>query len=432
MPVNTLRERQTFPPTRLAWMVWGLGAALYLIGFYHRVAPAVMTNELMQEFKLSGAALGNLSAFYFYNYVAIQIPTGILADYWGSRRLLTTGALIAGCGSLIFGLADNMLLAGLGRLMIGGAVAVAFVSMMKLSSHWMKPRHFALASGMALFFGIMGGLAAGVPLRLAITTFGWRHTMQVSSLFALILGVLIWFLVRDDPQEKGYSSYAPETHQGAARIGIFTGLRQVLSYKNSWLLFLIPGSLVGSVLTFAGLWGVPFLTTHYDLSSTQAAAITSAMLFAWAIGGPVFGYFSDHIGRRKPLYLAGCLTSTLCWSLVVFVPGLPLTFLILLLVCAGFSAGSMIIGFAFSKESVPSQLSGTASGVCNMGSMIGPMVLQPAVGLVLDINWTGKVIDGNRVYDLAAYQFGFSLMLAWLVLSTVLLLFSRETCCQQS
>ncbi len=144
MPVNTLRERQTFPPTRLAWMVWGLGAALYLIGFYHRVAPAVMTNELMQEFKLSGAALGNLSAFYFYNYVAIQIPTGILADYWGSRRLLTTGALIAGCGSLIFGLADNMLLAGLGRLMIGGAVAVAFVSMMKLSSHWMKPRHFAV------------------------------------------------------------------------------------------------------------------------------------------------------------------------------------------------------------------------------------------------------------------------------------------------
>ena len=217
-----------------------------------------MTTELMQDFKLNGAALGNLSAFYFYSYVAMQIPTGILADYWGPRRLLTTGALIAGCGSLLFGLADNMLLAGLGRLLIGGAVAVAFVSMMKLSSHWMKPRHFALASGMALFFGIMGGLAAGVPLRLAITTFGWRHTMQVSSLFALILGVLIWFLVRDDPQEKGYSSYAPETHQGTAQIGIFTGLRQVLSYKNSWLLFLIPGSLVGSVLTFAGLLGGPF------------------------------------------------------------------------------------------------------------------------------------------------------------------------------
>ena len=103
-----------------------------------------MTNELIQEFKPSGATLGNLSAFYFYNYVAIQISTGILADYWGSRRLLTTGALIAGCGSLIFGLADNMLLAGLGRLMIGGAVAVAFVSMMKLSSHWRKPRHFAV------------------------------------------------------------------------------------------------------------------------------------------------------------------------------------------------------------------------------------------------------------------------------------------------
>ena len=59
----------TTPPARLAWTIWGFGATFYLMGFFQRVAPAVMTTELMQEFNLNATALGNLSAFYFYSYV---------------------------------------------------------------------------------------------------------------------------------------------------------------------------------------------------------------------------------------------------------------------------------------------------------------------------------------------------------------------------
>jgi len=52
-----------------------------------------MTQELMRDFDISAAALGNLSGFYFYSYWLMQLPTGILADTWGPRRLLTLGAL---------------------------------------------------------------------------------------------------------------------------------------------------------------------------------------------------------------------------------------------------------------------------------------------------------------------------------------------------
>jgi hypothetical protein len=91
----------------------------------------------------------------------------------------------------------------------------------------------------------------------------------------------------------------------------------------------------------------------------------------------------------------------------------------------------MIIGFAFAKESVPAYLAGTVSGVVNMGVMMGPMILQPAVGWILDQKWQGEMDAGIRVYSLDAYQAGFALMLAWLVLSFVLLFFTREThCCQ--
>ncbi len=87
---------RTYPPSTLAWSVWGLAGILYLIGFYQRVAPAVMTDELTADFALDATTLGSLSAFYFYSYVIMQIPTGILADRLGPKNLLTVGALVTG------------------------------------------------------------------------------------------------------------------------------------------------------------------------------------------------------------------------------------------------------------------------------------------------------------------------------------------------
>lgn len=422
------------PPPSLSWTVWGLGAALYLIGFYQRVAPAVMTRELMMDFGLTAAALGNLSAFYFYSYVAMQVPTGILADRIGPRRLLTAGAAVAAVGTLAFALAPTPLLANLGRLLIGASVAVAFVGMLKLASHWFAPRQFALASGMALFAGIVGAVFAGVPLRLLVNDFGWRGVMGASAVITGLLAVAIWMVVRDDPVERGYASHnthalPPGSEDHPPILGSF---REILGYRNVWLLFFIPGGIVGTLLTFTGLWGVPFLATHYGMTTTKAAAMTSALMVAWAVGGPVFGALSDRIGRRKPLYVGGLLVLAACWSAVLFVPALPEKVLLALMLVAGFCSGNMIIGFAFAKESAPARLAGTTSGFANMGVMIGPMILQPAVGWMLDRYWDGSMAGGARVYGLDAYRAGFMLMIAWVAVSLTLILFTRETYCRQT
>ena len=415
----------------LSWTVWGLGAILYLIGFYQRVAPAVMTSELMLSFNISAAGLGNLSGIYFYSYVAMQVPTGILADRWGPRRLLSVGALVAGTGAVVFAMAPSFVWAGIGRLLIGGSVAVAFVAMLKLATHWFAPHQFALTSGMALFCGIMGAVFAGVPLRLLVSAMGWRPVMFVSGLITLAVAGLIWMIVRDDPGEKGYVSYAYAVSGVTSRPGIVTSIKEIFKHRNSWLLCAIPGGIVGSVLTFSGLWGVPFLTTHYGLSQAGAAALCSMLLVAWAVGGPVFGALSDRIGKRKPLYVSGCIIGVLAWVAIIFVPGLSLNVLTLLFLCAGFSSGCMIIGFAFVKESVPPFLAGTASGIYNMGVMLGPMILQPAVGLILDLHRQGHMVDGIKQYSLDAYRIGFSLMLVWLVLGAILIFFTIETRCEQ-
>ncbi len=424
-------QGRAYPPAALAWSIWGLGALLYLIGFYQRVAPAVITDRLMADFSLGAAALGNLSAFYFYSYVAMQIPTGIIADRWGPRRLLTLGAGIAALGTALFAFAPTIFWANAGRLLIGASVAVAFVSMLKLATRWFRPEQFALASGIALFCGVCGGVVAGVPLRLLVESFGWRPVMMVTAVVTAALCVAIWLFVRDDPSERGYTSHAPAPAAHAAHhASVWHGLMQVLSYRNTWILVLVPIGIAGSVLTFAGLWGVPYLKQVHGLDTKTAAAITSSLLIAWALGGPILGALSERMGKRKPLYVITTVVSLIGWGAIIYVP-MSLPALIALLVVTGFACGNLIIGFAFAKESVPVRLMGTASGVCNMGPLMGGMFLQPGVGWILDRNWLGSTEGGARIYDAAAYQAGFTLIFVSIVLSLILILMARETHCRQ-
>ncbi len=427
MTISTLS-----PPQRLAWGIWSLAAVLYVMGFYQRVAPAVMTQELVRDFGLSGAALGNLSALYFYSYAAMQIPTGILVDRYGPRRLLSAAALLAGAGTFMFSAVDDYALASLARLIIGGAVAVAFVGLLKLAAHWFAPRQYALAAGMALFLGVIGAILAGVPLRLGIDLFGWRAVMAVSGGLTVLVGIAIWLWVRDDPGELGYRSYAPMADPAVQRPkrGILSGLAEILRQRNPWLLFVVPGSIAGAITTFAGLWGVPYLVTLYGLEQKSAAALCSLMLVAWAFGGPVFGMLSDRSRRRRRPYLIGCGVVSLGWGLLVLSPGLPLSILIVDLVLIGFFSGAMVIGFAYIKESVPPDLAGTATGFCNAGVMLGATILQPVVGVILDANWSGQLNDGVRIYDAAAYQAAFLVMLLWVAMATVLMALTRETHCR--
>ncbi len=421
----------TFPPATLAWLVWGLGAALYLIAFYQRVAPAVITQELSREFQLSAVALGNLSAFYFYSYVAAQIPTGILADRWGPRKLLTAGAAVAAFGTLVFALAPNLATANAGRLLIGAASGVAFVSMLKLVGHWMPPRRFAFASGVALFIGVVGATLAGAPLRIVVDAFGWRSVMVASAFVTAAVAVALWLVVRDDPAERGYRTYFPEHAGGGDRPSVWSDLREVFRYRNTWFLFLIPGSFSGLMLSFAGLWGVPFLVMHYGFTTAQAASVASLTLIAWSVSSLAYGPLSEKVGRRKPLYIASLCGALAIWALILFIPGHARATLVALLVLLGLTSGGFILTFAFAKESVPARLGGTASGIANMGVMVGGMVMQPLIGLVLDRYWNGTVADGARFYEYDAWQAGFSLPFAWGALSLVLLALTRETHCRQ-
>jgi MFS family permease len=243
--------------------------------------------------------------------------------------------------------------------------------------------------------------------------------------------VAIWIVVRDDPAERGYLGYASAVAPGMTRAPVWQGLREVLRYRNTWLIYFAPQGISGSTIAFGGLWGVPYLVSVYGFSSARAAFYCSALMLAWALGGPLFGAFSDRLRERKPLYVIGAFSALVLWSIIVVAQPSPNVLLVLLL-AAGFTSGCMVIGFAHAKESVPARLAGTATGVANMGSMTGPMLLQPLIGVVLDQGWLGDLAySGARPYDAYAWRDAFLLLLAWLAVSFVCVLATRETHARQ-
>ena len=423
------------PPTWRCWLVWGIAALFYLTGFYQRVSPAVMTSELMRDFHTGAKGLGNLSAFYFYFYVAMQVPVGVLIDSWGARKLLCWGAVSAAIGTLLFGATDNFALACAGRAIVGGATAVGWLVLLKLATHWFPSQRFAMLSGLGLFFGNVGALVAQVPLRLLIERFGWRGVVVGSAGVLLGVSVLAWAFVKNDPSDAGLASHAPPALQGRSKAtigGVLAGFKKVFTYRNTWLIFFAQGGIVGPILAFTGLWGTPFLSVRYGLAPTKGAAVCSVMIVCWAIASPICGAFSDRIGRRKPIYLAGSLISASGWIVMFYAKGLPLPAFVGFAALTSLASGAVVLGFAYGKESVPLQFLGTISGAINIGNMIGPTLLQPGIGRILDQNWVGQAANGARVYDVNAFQTAFVLIVVWSIASSVSISLTRETFCKSS
>ena len=422
------------PSSWQSWSVWAVAATFYLAAFYLRTSPAVMTTELMRDFGIKASQLGQFSAFYFYAYILMQIPTGVLVDSWGARRLLIGGSLAAAAGTMLFGTTTSYPLASTGRAIVGASTAVGWVVTLKLATHWFPKSRFAMLSGLGLMMGNIGALVAQVPLRLLVEHYGWRAVALGSAACVLAIGAAAWIFVVNDPSDKGYASYAPAELRRASHQTIGALLRDfpsLFTFRNTWLIFLAQGGFVGAMLSFTGLWGPAYLKQRFALSSTDAAAVCSVMIVCWAVASPLAGHFSDAIGRRKPIYLGGAIVAAMGWAVMFYAP-LPLAIFTGLAAVTSFACGAVVVAFAFAKESVPVRFLGTISGAVNVGNMLGPTVLQPVIGWVLDRHWTGAFDGGARVYSVDAFHAAFGLIVAWAVLSCLLIALTKDTGCRQT
>ena len=369
-----------------------LGAAAFVLAYFHRLAPAAIAGELQQAFATSGTTLGVLAAAYFYVYFAMQVPSGVLADTWGPRRLFTAGALVSGTGSIIFGLAGTLEAAIAGRRLVGLGVSVAFISVLKLTAAWFSERHFATVTGLLMFIGNMGGLLSAAPLAWIVAFMSWRNVFVAAGAVSFVLAALIWALLRDNPRELGLPAMSeidgrPETSPQSDHW--LEGLGIVLRNRLTWPGFFMTLGLVGSFLTFAGLWAVPYLREVHGMERTLATYHTSVMILGFATGSLVVGALSDRMQRRLPLMRALGAVYVACWVPLLAGWALPLAASFALFALMGVAIAGATLSWSCSKEVNPPELSGTATSVVNTGGFLGPAIYQPLVGWVLDVSSRG-------------------------------------------
>jgi len=425
-----LNNHQSSQLVRLRWTAFVIVGLAYVLSFFHRFAPAAISSDLQETFQTSAAALGGLAATYFYVYTVMQIPTGILVDTLGPRRVVAIGGVIAGIGSVLFGTADTLTAASVGRLLVGLGVSVTFISMLKLNAAWFHDRHFATMTGATILLGNAGSMLAAAPLAWVLTYVSWRTAFVSVGVFSLLLAVLAWLLVRDHPGKAGLPSMremdgkaAHPPHSGHW----YDGLMIVLKNRATWPGLWVNMGLAGSLFAFGGLWAVPFLHDVYGMDRAVATNHTTLLLAGFAAGALFVGKLSDRIGLRKPVMTAGALAYCLCWLPMVF--GAPISGAIgyALFLIMGLCAPSFTLSWACAKEVNPPALSGMATSVVNVGAFLGTAIMQPLVGWAIDRAHSG--LD-DMPLGISDYRAGLGILAGFALSGLVATMFIRETHCR--
>lgn len=376
-----------------------------------QVYPGIITHQLMQEFNLNGAGLGNLAANYFYAYLITQLFVGILLDKYNSRYLTSFAILMGALGAILFASAHTLGQAQFGRILMGFASAFATVSYLKNTALWFKPKHFAFVGGLLATAAMSGAIFGEAPLSLLIQHIGWRHSVMVIGFAGILFAILCFLILRDKKAN-------PQTE---IKYGIsFKDFVGVIKKKQNWLLTFYSGLTFTPLAVFGGLWGNPFLVSVHQLTTTQAATLISFSFLGFGVGSPLLGLISDRLSSRKFVMFWGTLLSFVTISCVIYISNLHFVLMAILLFCFGFGIGGFMLCFALGKDLNSLAVTATVMAMINTGDSLFGSFTEPLIGKILDSHHY-TMAQGAYIFSPEAYQVGLSLLPLYLLCGLLLL-----------
>ncbi len=417
---------------RFRWLIFIVLALAYLFVYFHRLSLSVVANDLIKDFKTTASVMGLLGSTYFYCYAFMQFPAGLLSDSLGPRKSVTFFLIIASAGSITFGFAPTIKIAFLGRVMVGLGVSMVFIPTMKILSRWFHPHEFAFMTGILNAVGGIGVLAATWLLAVMTLFFGWRVSFELIGCCTFIIVAMVWFIVRDRPEDKGWPSLGElDKEKGQVsgpvkQIPLLQGVRRVISDKYFWPVAIWFFFDCGIFFGFGALWSGPYLMDVYGMTRAQAGTVLSMIAWGMIIGSPPLGFISDKLmkSRKKPFILCNLVLVLELAFLSIYPAGLPRIALYIFFFVFSICASSVVIfGFTIIKELFPVEIAGTSTGMVNLFPFLGGAIFMPLLGRVLDAY--PKSDAGG--YSLEAYSMLILILLGSSVLSLICTFVTKET-----
>lgn len=418
---NHLQEQKT-QPRYYALLIISLCAAFLFYKYILQVYPSVITQELMREFQLTGAGLGNLAATFYYTYLVTQIFVGFLLDKYSTRWLTASAIFCCALGMILFSQAHHLLVAQLSRALMGAGVAFATVAYMKLAAIWFPPRQYAFIGGLLATAAMAGAVFGQAPLSFLVDNMGWRNCLYIIGWIGFFLALLFALVVRDKKSNVVTSVKTQGEHTPISLKDVFT----LFKNKQNWLLAIYGGFAFSPIAIFGGLWGNPFLQQAYELNSTQAASLISLIFIGLGVGSPVIGFFSDRIGNRKMVMLVSTLISGFALTSVLYLHPMPIWLLSFLLFTFGFCLGAYMLVFAIGKELNLPVFTATVIAMINTSDAFLSGLTEPAIGKLLDLIGNGQMINGMHVFSLQSYHLALSVLPLYLFLAVFSLVYIKN------
>jgi MFS family permease len=411
-------------PSLQSWIIWSLASFFVFYKYIVELSPGVLKPEISSYFSINSADTGFFISIYYFAYALMQLPVGLLLDRFGPKRVLLVSLLLCLLGTLILSYLPRQYftIACASRFITGVGAAAAIIGCMKLIAIWFDTRQFARMTGLMMTIGMIGaGLSTDIIAMVhANYNAPWYHLLR----WVGFVGIILWFLyvlfIKD------YNPFADQISGGAAakHISFKKSLSRVLRCKQSWFLSLYSGLMFGPFSAYI-FWGDKFIHVSSGIPTVAAFRAISFMLFGFAIGSPLWGWLSDILKKRKPFLIMSTVACLLLSVVILYVQVSEYWLVACFFLFFGFFLSAFVISFSMIREINPLPCAATSVGFMNSFNSLFNAVLVWTIGVVLNI------LYAENVASLRSFHIGMSLVIVFIIVAFLLLLFIKETNCEQ-
>jgi MFS transporter, ACS family, glucarate transporter len=404
-------------PTKIRWLVLALASLTSMMLYLHRYTWAVIRPELAREYGFTNTELERIFTFFNFTYATGQIPSGIIADFFGARFFLSSIMFGWSLSLILFAVAGSYFAFCASRLLFGAVQAGAYPSLSNVSRNWFPPSSRTTMQGfVASFAGRAGGALAPIIMATVLMShfgFDWKTALIIMAMGGIVLALAFVVLYRNKPEIDGRVNQAErdlfleDTLSSKSK-------RRVLSFKqaikNRGLSIMVFAQVAnaGADIVYTIILGSYFLSKEISLG--EMGIYASFPLFGGAIGGFFGGFLNDYIirktGSRKWGRRIVGFTGKIVAALIV-IPTIsqnnPLAISLGLGVVKFFSDWSQPTVWGTCTD-IGRQYSATVFSIVNTAGNVGAILIPWFVmGPLLDHYTTIELVDGVSKPDTNYY-----------------------------